>query len=123
MANGTAKLIFFYLSCCSMANLPHLSVSSSTPPPQHQHSTSPLPIRIKSEPISPPHSTDTNILRRPLSTSAAGHRSPLSHNLPSSTSNSPDPASHSLDYDHSPVGIKRPRMADLSTVSTWHSTS
>ncbi|KDR18664.1 Myocyte-specific enhancer factor 2 [Zootermopsis nevadensis] len=30
--------------------LPHLAVSSSTPPP----STSPLPVKIKSEPISPP---------------------------------------------------------------------
>lgn len=32
------------------SGLPHLAVSSSTPPP----STSPLPVKIKSEPISPP---------------------------------------------------------------------
>ncbi|XP_046746711.1 myocyte-specific enhancer factor 2 isoform X3 [Diprion similis] len=34
----------------SISGLPHLAVSSSTPPP----STSPLPVKIKSEPISPP---------------------------------------------------------------------
>ncbi|XP_015607603.1 myocyte-specific enhancer factor 2 isoform X2 [Cephus cinctus] len=33
-----------------ISGLPHLAVSSSTPPP----STSPLPVKIKSEPISPP---------------------------------------------------------------------
>ena len=32
------------------SSLPHLAVSSSTPPP----STSPIPVKIKSEPISPP---------------------------------------------------------------------
>ncbi|XP_043280332.1 myocyte-specific enhancer factor 2 isoform X2 [Venturia canescens] len=40
-------------SAATMSNisgLPHLAVSSSTPPP----STSPLPVKIKSEPISPP---------------------------------------------------------------------
>ncbi|KAJ8678909.1 hypothetical protein QAD02_014696 [Eretmocerus hayati] len=34
----------------SISSLPHLAVSSSTPPP----STSPIPVKIKSEPISPP---------------------------------------------------------------------
>ncbi|KAG1649973.1 Myocyte-specific enhancer factor 2A [Nymphon striatum] len=105
----------------NVANLPHLSLSSSTPPPHHQHSTSPLPMRIKSEPISPPHSSDNTVLRRPPSSTAMqGHRSPLSHNLPSSTSNSPDPTSHSLDYDNSPVG-KRSRMTEMSVA--WHGTS
>lgn len=35
------------------SSLPHLAVSSSTPPPG---ATSPLPVKIKSEPISPPRS-------------------------------------------------------------------
>lgn len=43
--NIVLKLIF--------SGLPHLAVSSSTPPP----STSPLPVKIKSEPISPPRDT------------------------------------------------------------------
>ncbi|GLV45047.1 Myocyte enhancer factor 2 [Carabus blaptoides fortunei] len=37
-------------SLAHTSGLPHLAVSSSTPPP----STSPLPVKIKSEPISPP---------------------------------------------------------------------
>lgn len=35
------------------SSLPHLAVSSSTPPPS---ATSPIPVKIKSEPISPPRS-------------------------------------------------------------------
>lgn len=37
-------------SLAHTSGLPHLAVSSSTPPP----ASSPLPIKIKSEPISPP---------------------------------------------------------------------
>lgn len=37
-----------FLFCCS--GLPHLAVSNSTPPP----STSPINIKVKSEPVSPP---------------------------------------------------------------------
>ncbi|XP_008554517.1 myocyte-specific enhancer factor 2 isoform X3 [Microplitis mediator] len=40
----------------NISSLPHLAVSSSTPPP----STSPLPVKIKSEPISPPRDPHGN---------------------------------------------------------------
>ena len=60
------KIILF----CS--GLPHLAVSSSTPPP----ATSPLPVKIKSEPISPPRdgSSHSHSLGHPLShLQAHGH--------------------------------------------------
>ncbi|CAG2110159.1 unnamed protein product [Medioppia subpectinata] len=78
--------------------LPHLSVSSSTPPP----SSSPLSIKVKSEPISPPrdgthqHHASLGPLQRPPS-STTGHLSP-GHPLTPSTSSSPDP-SGSSDYE------------------------
>uniref|UniRef100_A0A4D5RA05 Myocyte-specific enhancer factor 2 n=1 Tax=Scolopendra viridis TaxID=118503 RepID=A0A4D5RA05_SCOVI len=79
----------------SSTGLPHLAVSSSTPPPA---STSPMPIKIKSEPISPPRdNAPSSQLQRPPS--STGHLSP--------NSSSPD-GSHSSDYD-GPVN-KRPRM-------------
>ncbi|CAG2174900.1 unnamed protein product [Oppiella nova] len=80
------------------AGLPHLSVSSSTPPP----SSSPLSIKVKSEPISPPrdgtHPQHASLgpLQRPPS-STTGHLSP-GHPLTPSTSSSPDP-SGSSDYE------------------------
>ncbi|XP_054159501.1 myocyte-specific enhancer factor 2C-like isoform X2 [Oppia nitens] len=77
------------------AGLPHLSVSSSTPPP----SSSPLSIKVKSEPISPPRDgSHGNLgpLQRPPS-STTGHLSP-GHPLTPSTSSSPDP-SGSSDYE------------------------
>ncbi|KAH7963098.1 hypothetical protein HPB52_019577 [Rhipicephalus sanguineus] len=81
----------------------HLSLGNATPPP----ASSPLPIRIKSEPISPPrggggeglHGGGTNA--RPPS----GHLSPPGQPpLTPSTSSSPDPTG---DYD----GAKRPRLS------------
>lgn len=36
---------------CSCSGIPHLAVSNSTPPPS---SSSPAPVKIKAEPISPP---------------------------------------------------------------------
>jgi MADS-box transcription enhancer factor 2A len=85
-------------STTTNAGLPHLSVSSSTPPP----SSSPLSVKIKSEPISPPrdvnHPQHGNLgsLQRPPS-STPGHLSP-GHPLTPSTSSSPDP-SGSSDYE------------------------
>uniref|UniRef100_L7LTK7 Putative myocyte enhancer factor 2 n=1 Tax=Rhipicephalus pulchellus TaxID=72859 RepID=L7LTK7_RHIPC len=81
----------------------HLSLGNATPPP----ASSPLPIRIKSEPISPPrggggeglHGGGTNA--RPPS----GHLSPPGQPpLTPSTSSSPDPTG---DYDNA----KRPRLS------------
>ncbi|KAK8741509.1 hypothetical protein OTU49_002253 [Cherax quadricarinatus] len=111
----------------SHAGLPHLSVSSSTPPP----AASP-PVRIKSEPISPPRDPNcipASHLQRPASTDP-GHLSPAppSHLGPSSnhpghtlytnalsghltpSHASPEGASHHSDYD-SPLS-KRPRMSE-----------
>ncbi|XP_042235714.1 myocyte-specific enhancer factor 2-like isoform X2 [Homarus americanus] len=112
----------------SHAGLPHLSVSSSTPPP----AASP-PVRIKSEPISPPRDPNcipASHLQRPASTDP-GHLSPAppSHMGPSSnhpghslytnalsghltpTSHaSPEGASHHSDYD-TPLS-KRPRISE-----------
>ncbi|XP_035233515.1 myocyte-specific enhancer factor 2C-like isoform X2 [Stegodyphus dumicola] len=82
----------------TISSLPHLSVSSATPPP----SSSPLPIKIKSEPISPPRDNSTLSLHRPPS--VQGHLSP-GHSLAPSTSSSPDP---NMDYD--PHISKRPRL-------------
>lgn len=81
----------------STVNLPHLAVSNSTPPPA---STSPMPIKIKSEPISPPReSAPSSQLQRPPS--STGHPSP--------NSSSPD-GSHSSDYDGPTT--KRPRVSE-----------
>lgn len=91
------------------SNVPQLSVSSSTPPP----SSSPLPIKIKSEPISPPRgggggsgggvdSGSSSHLQRP--SSASGHLS-SGHLTPNSAS--PDGSHHSSDYD---MPVKRPRI-------------
>ncbi|GFY51501.1 myocyte-specific enhancer factor 2 [Trichonephila inaurata madagascariensis] len=82
----------------TISSLPHLSVSSATPPP----SSSPLPVKIKSEPISPPRDSSTLSLHRPPS--VQGHLSP-GHSLAPSTSSSPDP---NMDYD--PHINKRPRL-------------
>lgn len=86
----------------STSSLPQLSVSSSTPPP----SSSPLPIKIKSEPISPPRDATSSHLQRP--SSATGQMS-SGHLTPSSAS--PD-GSHSSDYD-GPVS-KRARVVNDS---------
>ncbi|KAF8791190.1 hypothetical protein HNY73_006104 [Argiope bruennichi] len=83
----------------TISSLPHLSVSSATPPP----SSSPLPVKIKSEPISPPRDNSTLSLHRPPS--VQGHLSPGHHSLAPSTSSSPDP---NMDYD--PHINKRPRL-------------
>lgn len=100
--------------------LPHLSVSSSTPPPS---STSPLSMKIKNEPISPQrdgngglpggggggngvngtgptqptHASLATLQRPPSSSHNPGHLSP-GHPLTPSTSSSPDP-SGSSDYE------------------------
>lgn len=110
----------------SHSGLPHLSVSSSSPP----RPASP-PVRIKSEPISPPRDPNcipSSHLQRPPSTDP-GHLSPAPHLGPSSnhpvhslysntlsghltpTSHaSPEGASHHSDYD-TPLS-KRPRITE-----------
>ncbi|XP_076355583.1 myocyte-specific enhancer factor 2C-like isoform X7 [Tachypleus tridentatus] len=82
--------------------LPHLSVSNSTPSP----STSPLPVKVKNEPVSP--SRDVSV-HRP--SSVPGHLS-FGHQLSQSTRSSPDPDSIG-DYN-SPLN-KRPRVS----VESW----
>lgn len=73
----------------------HLSLSGGTPPP----ASSPLPIRIKSEPISPPRGDGPSMHGRPSS----AHPSPPGQQ---SSSSSPDPTAG--DYE----SAKRPRLAD-----------
>ncbi|XP_033210734.1 myocyte-specific enhancer factor 2 isoform X4 [Belonocnema kinseyi] len=98
----------------SHQSLPHLAVSSSTPPPP----TSPLPVKIKSEPISPPRdphggnngpsgpSNPSNLHHTSLSigpSSSSGgppphhlsHSGPQTLNLVSNRPNSNPPPSHS----------------------------
>ncbi|XP_063609125.1 myocyte-specific enhancer factor 2-like isoform X1 [Penaeus indicus] len=111
----------------SHSGLPHLSVSSSTPPP----ASSP-PVRIKSEPISPPRDANcvpASHLQRPASTDP-GHLSPappshlgpssnhpvhthyntLSGHLTPTSHASPDGTSHHTEYD-TPLS-KRPRLTE-----------
>ncbi|XP_064085683.1 myocyte-specific enhancer factor 2 isoform X2 [Macrobrachium rosenbergii] len=111
----------------SHSGLPHLSVSSSTPPPR----SSP-PVTIKSEPISPPRDPNcipSSHLQRPGSTDP-GHLSPAppSHLGPSSnhpghsvysnslsghltpTSHASPEGAHHSDYD-TPLS-KRPRITE-----------
>ncbi|XP_011298357.1 myocyte-specific enhancer factor 2 isoform X2 [Fopius arisanus] len=71
----------------SISSLPHLAVSSSTPPP----STSPLPVKIKSEPISPPRDSLGN------AAGGAGGPSSLHHTnltVGSVTTTGPPPPHH-----------------------------
>ncbi|CAN8005391.1 unnamed protein product [Ixodes hexagonus] len=83
----------------------HLSLGSATPP----QASSPLPIRIKSEPISPPRADSS--LHGGGGGASSGGRPPSAHLSPPgqppltpSTSSSPDPSG---DYD----GAKRPRLS------------
>ncbi|RWS29964.1 myocyte-specific enhancer factor 2-like protein [Leptotrombidium deliense] len=93
-------------------NLPQLSVNNSTPPP----STSPVSIKVKSEPISPPRDLTqshhpnniTATLPRP-SSNTPSHLSPGHPSLTPSTSSSPD-NSGSSDYE-GPIQ-KRMRIAN-----------
>lgn len=104
------------------SGLPHLAVSSSTPPP----STSPLPVKIKSEPISPPRdaSSHSHALGHPLShlqshghghtlprPSSTGHLTPTPGTVtPTNLSSPGDPRhSSSSDYDSGPMQ-KRTRI-------------
>ncbi|KAK9758895.1 Holliday junction regulator protein family C-terminal repeat [Popillia japonica] len=105
------------------SGLPHLSVSSSTPPP----ASSPLPVKIKSEPISPPrdhhhhigssmhhshvHSlnlTHTGHHTRPNST---GQLTPTPGSVTPTNMPSPTGPPSSGDYDNGPM-VKRSRLAD-----------
>lgn len=105
--------------------LPHLAVSSSTPPPT---ASSPLPIKIKSEPISPPrehhphlssavHHSHVQTLNLTHShhprPSSAGQITPTPGsvtptNLPSPTG----PASSGTEYGESVQIAKRARLTD-----------
>lgn len=104
-------------SLAHASGLPHLAVSSSTPPP----SSSPLPVKIKSEPISPPrdhhhlssgvhhaHAHTLNLAHghhpRP---SSAGQLTPT----PGTPTNMGSPPGPGGDYDNAPM-LKRSRLAD-----------
>ncbi|XP_031782733.1 myocyte-specific enhancer factor 2 isoform X3 [Nasonia vitripennis] len=79
----------------SISSLPHLAVSSSTPPP----STSPIPVKIKSEPISPPRDPhagsggSNGSISGPSNSSSLHHPGHTSLNVggPSSSSGGPQP--------------------------------
>ncbi|XP_050702542.1 myocyte-specific enhancer factor 2-like isoform X1 [Eriocheir sinensis] len=121
------------------SNLPHLSISSSTPPP----ASSP-PIKVKTEPLSPsrdPSSSSStscmppappHLQRPPPSTSDPGHLSPAppthlgpgshaahtlyssamsGHLTPTSHASPEAPPHHTPDYD-APHSSKRPRISD-----------
>lgn len=123
-----------FFRCCS--GLPHLAVSSSTPPP----STSPLPIKIKSEPISPPrdphggsnggpsnasnlHHTNLNV--GPSSSTGAppphhvSHPGPQTLNLVSSRPSSNPPPSHSGSI--TPTNLPSPGSGTVGDIRTNHS--
>ncbi|XP_031336584.1 myocyte-specific enhancer factor 2 isoform X2 [Photinus pyralis] len=105
------------------SGLPHLAVSSSTPPP----SSSPLPVKIKSEPISPPrehhlhlgaglHHPQTHSLNLTQShhprPSSAGQLTPTPGSVtPTNLPSPPGPPSSAGDYDNGPM-LKRSRLAD-----------
>nr|CAD7194043.1 unnamed protein product [Timema douglasi] len=107
-------------SLAHSSGLPHLAVSSSTPPP----STSPLPVKIKSEPISPPRVDGSHTLGHPLNhlqghihshnlprPSSTGHLTPTPGTVtPTNLSSPGDPRhSSSSDYDSGPLQ-KRSRL-------------
>ncbi|PSN54613.1 Myocyte-specific enhancer factor 2 [Blattella germanica] len=109
-------------SLAHSSGLPHLAVSSSTPPP----ATSPLPVKIKSEPISPPRdgSGHSHTLGHPLShlqshghghslprPSSTGHLTPTPGTVTPTNLSSPGDPRHgnSSDYDSGPMQ-KRSRI-------------
>ncbi|XP_012289141.1 myocyte-specific enhancer factor 2 isoform X1 [Orussus abietinus] len=121
----------------SISGLPHLAVSSSTPPP----STSPLPVKIKSEPISPPRDTHgggggsngapgnsnnlhhTNLNVGPSSSNGAPphhvtHGGPQTLNLVSSRPNSNPPPSHSGSI--TPTNLPSPGGGPVGDIRTTH---
>lgn len=101
--------------------LPHLAVSSSTPPP----ASSPLPVKIKSEPISPPrehhphlsvglhhsnvHSLNLSHSHHPRP-SSAGQLTPTPGTVTPTNLPSP-PGQQSGEYDNGPM-LKRSRLSD-----------
>ncbi|XP_050314202.1 myocyte-specific enhancer factor 2 isoform X2 [Anthonomus grandis grandis] len=115
--------------------LPHLAVSSSTPPPT---AGSPLPVKIKSEPISPPRDHHTHLSGTAIHHTQAAHVQTLnlthsSHhprpssagqvtpspgsvtptNLQSVSPTPPPPGPSAQDYDTGSVQLhKRPRLSD-----------
>lgn len=128
---------FSYFSM-NFSGLPHLAVSSSTPPP----STSPLPVKIKSEPISPPrdqhggnsgtnggpgsssnlHHTNLNV--GPPSSSSGQpphhvtHGGPQTLNLISSRPTSNPPPSHSGSI--TPTNLPSPGGGNVGDMRTSH---
>lgn len=109
-------------SLAHTSGLPHLAVSSSTPPP----ASSPLPVKIKSEPISPPrehhphlsaglhhshvHSLNLSHSHHPRP-SSAGQLTPTPGSVtPTNLPSPPGPPSGG-DYDSMPM-LKRSRLTD-----------
>ncbi|XP_014601972.1 PREDICTED: myocyte-specific enhancer factor 2 isoform X4 [Polistes canadensis] len=125
------------LAWSHQSGLPHLAVSSSTPPP----STSPLPVKIKSEPISPPrdphgggnsgssggpsnasnlHHTNLNV--GPSSSTGGppphhvSHAGPQTLNLVSSRPSSNPPPSHSGSI--TPTNLPSPGSGTVGDIRT-----
>merc|ERR1712071_607946 len=91
-----------------LGSVSHLTVPSAVNqrPPSAPLSPSPVALKIKSEPISPP--TAMSLMQRPPS--STDHLSPSGHLTP--TGSSPDPGHHShSEYDPMPLH-KRPRIAE-----------
>ncbi|XP_060537086.1 myocyte-specific enhancer factor 2 isoform X2 [Cylas formicarius] len=100
------------------AGLPHLAVSSSTPPPT---SSSPLPVKIKSEPISPPREHHPHLSSAVHHTQQHVQSLNLTHNhhpRPSSAGHiTPTPGSVT------PTNLPSPSPGPGTTVSSGGSTS
>ncbi|KYQ49080.1 Myocyte-specific enhancer factor 2, partial [Trachymyrmex zeteki] len=122
----------------SISGLPHLAVSSSTPPP----STSPLPVKIKSEPISPPRdphggnsgsnggpSNASNLHHTNLNVGPSSSTGPPPHhvshpgsqtlNLVSNRPSSNPPPSHSGSI--TPTNLPSPGSGTVGDIRTNHS--
>ncbi|XP_022915354.1 myocyte-specific enhancer factor 2 isoform X3 [Onthophagus taurus] len=104
--------------------LPHLSVSSSTPPP----ASSPLPMNIKSEPVSPPrdhhhhigagihhahvHSLNLSHSSHHTRPNSAGQMTPTPGSVTPTNMPSPPGPPSGNDYDNGPPMLKRSRIAE-----------
>lgn len=92
------------------SGIPHLAVSNSTPPPS---STSPIPVKIKAEPISPPRDQMLSQQQQSLSASLGGNHagslgstlnhSHLMNSRPSSTGHLTPTTIGSSTTPHSPI--------------------
>lgn len=94
-------------SLAHTSGLPHLAVSSSTPPP----STSPLPVKIKSEPISPPR--DHHMAGGGGNSNSSNSGGPTNIHL-GSMGNHPHHPCHTLNLTHN-LHLSRPNSTGQLT--------